>query len=253
MSRWDIAQEHEKAWWGEEFSKIQLKGIITQYSGLIPVFESKMNMTDDWKILDVGCGPTCASLLFRKGEKYGIDPLMDDYAKTCVLPKGISLMKGVGENIPFPDGFFNLVISRNALDHMEDPEKVMKEIKRVVKRGGYVILSVYVYTPFVTGIHKFVERHVKCLREEEHPHFFTAEDIQALCKRNGFSVVSEHHLGDPYFAKPAPKPRKIVLKELPKKVFFKLVYVPFWKAVKLCNSVLGNKWQCGDYVIFAKS
>lgn len=263
MNRWKVAQEHEKVWWNQKFAETQMEEIILKYSSLLTAFESKINIKKDWKILDVGCGPTCISRLFHNGEKYGIDSLLNEYKKMCKLPNNVSLINGVGENLPFHNNSFDLVISRNALDHMKDPSKVLEEIKRVVKRDGYVVLGVFVHTSFVVRVHEFVEKRIKSLREPEHLHFLTPQKLKALCERNGFFVIEAHFLGNSN--KTYKHSRHIIHRFLKyitrmdfkgplKRLHFRLVYVPFWRIVRLINQyILRNNWYCEEYAIFFKS
>jgi SAM-dependent methyltransferase len=44
--------------------------------------------------------------------------------------------------IPFPDNTFDLVICNHVLEHVDDDQKAMQEIKRVLKNGGKAILQV---------------------------------------------------------------------------------------------------------------
>ncbi len=66
----------------------------------------------------------------------------------------ISLGKGVdvvsdGENLPFENNSFDLVLCLETLEHAKHPWLVAKEIKRVVKKSGTIIIS----TPFNHEIH----------------------------------------------------------------------------------------------------
>ena len=45
------------------------------------------------------------------------------------------------ESIPFPDGHFDVVTSLNSLDHVDDLDMTIREIKRVVRRGGFFLLT----------------------------------------------------------------------------------------------------------------
>ena len=179
-ARWELAQHEEFAWWSPEFFDKQNIEIKQKYSDIFTSIEQQINIQDDWNILDVGCGPTCISLLFTKGEKYGIDSLLDEYKTRLTLPTGIKLSVGIGENIKFKNNFFKIVVCRNALDHTKNPKRVIKEINRVLELGGYFIHAVNVCSPFVAKMHKYVERKNSKLKETAHPHFFTADEIGGL-------------------------------------------------------------------------
>ena len=128
------------------------------------------------RILDVGCGISTV-LHYVRGEKYGIDPLADAYKKIYRYPSDMTILRGVGENIPFPDEFFDAVFCSNALDHVEDPKKTVEEIHRVLKKGGYFILTVEIF-----------KRRGK--RDIKHPYSFTQTDIHLLVK-DKFKIIFE--------------------------------------------------------------
>ena len=97
---------------------------------------------DDTKVLDVGCG--ISSVLHHlKGQRLGIDPLADEYVKLYKYPDGINIIRGVGENMPFPHEHFDLVLCCDTLDHATNPRKTADEIYRVLKPGGLLILRVW--------------------------------------------------------------------------------------------------------------
>ena len=99
---------------------------------------------DNTKVLDVGCGISTV-LHFIDGERYGIDPLADKYKQVYSYPEGIDIRRGFGEEIPFPDEYFDIVFCSSALDHVTDPQKTIVETHRVLKPGGYFVLSVEIF------------------------------------------------------------------------------------------------------------
>ena len=59
-------------------------------------------------------------------------------------------LEGTAENIPVPDGSFDLVLCTQTLEHANDPARVVRELRRVVAAGGRVLASthgVQVYHP----------------------------------------------------------------------------------------------------------
>jgi SAM-dependent methyltransferase len=99
---------------------------------------------DTTKVLDVGCGISTV-LHFIDGERYGIDPLADKYKQLYSYPEGINIRKGFGEEIPFPDEYFDIVFCSSALDHVTNPQKAISETHRVLKPGGFFVLSVEIF------------------------------------------------------------------------------------------------------------
>ena len=93
------------------------------------------------RVLDIGCGPR-GSLEWAEnaGERIGLDPLADEYRK--LRPEGyqMEMIAAGSESIPFADGYFDIVASFNSLDHVDDLDETISEIKRVVCPGGYFLL-----------------------------------------------------------------------------------------------------------------
>ncbi|MDP2632338.1 MAG: glycosyltransferase [Candidatus Curtissbacteria bacterium] len=50
-----------------------------------------------------------------------------------------------GETLPFKNNSFDLIVATEVLEHVADLEKTVSELKRVVKKGGYILVSVPVY------------------------------------------------------------------------------------------------------------
>lgn len=92
-------------------------------------------------ILDVGSGPVVPSYL-KDNDKavlsIGIDPLI----KTKSIEKNVSLMRSVGEYLPFKDDSFDVVSFMTSFDHVIDPVTTLNETKRILRSGGYAIFCV---------------------------------------------------------------------------------------------------------------
>lgn len=95
------------------------------------------------KILDWGCGSGIyAKLLTKKGAKvkgFDISKEMIDIAKDA-NPK-LDLKVGSGNKIPFNETF-DIVYASLAIHYLDDWNKSLKEINRVLKKGGEFIFSI---------------------------------------------------------------------------------------------------------------
>lgn len=92
-------------------------------------------------ILDIGCGPR-GSLEWAVGanKRVGLDTLAKHYLKMEGENHQMEYVEAGAENIPFEDGFFDFVSSFNSLDHVDDLDKSISEIIRVLKPGGKFLL-----------------------------------------------------------------------------------------------------------------
>lgn len=65
--------------------------------------------------------------------------------------QNFSLLNMNAEKLEFPDNTFDFVISINSFEHLKDVEKSVKELKRVLKKGGGFYISIDLFTKFYGG------------------------------------------------------------------------------------------------------
>jgi ubiquinone/menaquinone biosynthesis C-methylase UbiE len=108
------------------------------------------NSFSGMKLLDVGSGPFPSALCFENCEVYSLDPLFDRYIAAgfpihCYESRG-KFVQAKAEAIPFEDGYFDAVISVNAIDHVDNFEKTALEIKRILRPGGRFRMHVHYHS-----------------------------------------------------------------------------------------------------------
>jgi SAM-dependent methyltransferase len=93
------------------------------------------------RILDIGCGPL-GSLEWADGalERVGLDPLARRYRRLGTSRHKMIYVAAPSEHIPFEDGHFDVVSSFNSLDHVASITKTIRELTRVLRRGGLFLL-----------------------------------------------------------------------------------------------------------------
>jgi ubiquinone/menaquinone biosynthesis C-methylase UbiE len=99
-------------------------------------------------ILDIGCGPR-GSLEWAgmASRRIGLDPLANEYLKLGAKQHQMEYIDAPSEKIPLKDGECDAVFSFNSLDHVEDIDLTIKEIKRVTRPSGIFLLLVEVNHP----------------------------------------------------------------------------------------------------------
>lgn len=97
------------------------------------------------KILDVGTGPGFFAILLTKA---GYDVTAVDYTEAMLaeakknageLSGRIRFCRMDAQKLDFPDGMFDVVISRNLTWNLEEPQKAYSEWMRVLKEGGKLL------------------------------------------------------------------------------------------------------------------
>ena len=118
------------------------QGYFTLFNTLM---ELEPEFYRDKKILDLGCGPR-GSLEWADmaAERVGLDPLVDSYRALGIDEHSMRYVNAPAEQIPYPDGYFDVVTSINSLDHVDDLDQTVSEIIRVTADGGHFLLAVEV-------------------------------------------------------------------------------------------------------------
>jgi len=94
-------------------------------------------------ILDLGCGfGEFAGVFFESQVEMGVDISWKELLIAKKFGKYKKLKKADARHLPFQDESFNTVLSVSTLEHIEKVEKVISEVKRVLKSGGKFVCTV---------------------------------------------------------------------------------------------------------------
>jgi 2-polyprenyl-6-hydroxyphenyl methylase/3-demethylubiquinone-9 3-methyltransferase len=110
-------------------------------------FETYVPDWKDIKVLDIGCGGglACEFLAKRGANVSGIDlsfnsiKTAQEHAKKSNLQ--IDYQCGVAENLPYGESTFDVVVCLDVLEHVEDWEKAISEIYRVLNKNGIFLFD----------------------------------------------------------------------------------------------------------------
>ncbi len=101
------------------------------------------------EILEIGCGGglLCEELAHRKAMMVGIDPSEEalEVARRHIQQSGLGhnvyYQQGLAEALPYADGSFSAIICLDVLEHVDNLEKTIAEIARVLAPGGIFIFD----------------------------------------------------------------------------------------------------------------
>jgi len=118
------------------------------------------------RILDVGCGTGANLLMLSKyGDAEGVD-VSEDALAFC-RERGLEQVKlGAAEDLPYDDGTFDLVTAFDVVEHMDDDLAGLREMRRVLRPGGRVLLFVPTFM-FLWGLQDDVSNHRRRYRLPE--------------------------------------------------------------------------------------
>lgn len=164
-------------------------------------------------VLDVGCGDGIVAEFIR--QKTGLKPAGMDISQEAVAKakeKGIDAkIASSEEKFPFDDNTFDKVFWGDNIEHLFDPEFTLKEIRRVLRSNGKLVLSCpnmaywrYRFGYFLKGALNDTEWTGAKPWEWTHIRFFNLEILKELLKKCGFNKitktagVSERRLDKPF-------------------------------------------------------
>ena len=134
------------------------------------------------RVLDVACGPGFLTLSFaaRAAHATGCDAtdaflaLARDEAERRGLAGVVAFESGDAEALPYADETFDVVACRAAFHHFPHPARVLREMRRVARRGGRLVVADMLGSadPGCASLHDRMERlcdptHVRALPEAE--------------------------------------------------------------------------------------
>lgn len=197
-SRWKTAQQYERSYWQSRADEMA-RGASSQlgwYEWRAQQLIERLKRlglarltAGDADVIEVGSGPIGVATYFPGRRRLLVDPLQDYYASNDTLralrdPKA-EYHTGVGEALPCGDADFDLAMIENCIDHVQDVEGVMRELRRVVRPGGILYLTVNCRSPIGYVVHRVLSR---LKLDPGHPHTFTPDRATALVKRSGFEI-----------------------------------------------------------------
>jgi SAM-dependent methyltransferase len=129
-------------------------------------------------ILDIGCG---AGAMLRELERYGRAQGLDSAPEAVRLcrERGVSDVRlATPPPLPYDSGSFDLVTALDVLEHIEDDDRMVSEVSRILRPGGCFLLSVPAYR-FLWGLQDEVSHHQRR---------YIGGEVRELLNRSGLAV-----------------------------------------------------------------
>jgi SAM-dependent methyltransferase len=146
-------------------------------------------------VLDLGCfdGTVGKYILDNQNIVYGVDA--SSVAVPKAIQKGIKAKIGnLEEKLDFPDNFFDVVVAGETIEHIFEIDFFMKEIHRVLKPNGYVVMS----TPNLAALGRRlmllvnINPHIDMSNGTSfggHIRYFVKHTLFELLNRQGFKIT----------------------------------------------------------------
>ena len=153
------------------------------------------------KILDIGSGSVRWNNCDLPVTGVDINKKMLDYAqKKGRIEKGV-VWNLDDKGIPLKNEHFDFVILSDVLEHLEDPRKILNEAVRLLKKQGFLIITV----PLDSGLSPWrVLFEIGCFIRGDilgqeyfkkrcgHIQHFSVKDVASMLEDNGFSIIEKN-------------------------------------------------------------
>lgn len=130
------------------------------------------------KMLDFGCGRKPFENLFSVDEYIGVDMQQSGHDHT----RSKADMFYDGNRLPFTDEYFDSVFSSEVLEHVFNPDEILPELNRVLKKGGLLLLTV----PFSWNEHESPFDYAR----------YSSFGIRYLLEKHGFRILEHKKTGN---------------------------------------------------------
>jgi SAM-dependent methyltransferase len=170
--------EIARTYWGRrwQLARSQVQRVMTE-AGI-----DQADYFDGKVVAEVGSGPLGFPDACPARISIGVDPLAERYADHgLLLPDSPAIYLSAGaENIPLLASSVDVALARNTLDYVDDPNASVRELRRILRPGGRLILL-------------FDVDHVPNLSQ---PNALTVELVRSWL--DGLDIIREHAWAEPF-------------------------------------------------------
>jgi 2-polyprenyl-3-methyl-5-hydroxy-6-metoxy-1,4-benzoquinol methylase len=185
---------------------------------------SRKHFKESGKVFDVGASVgTLLEIYKEKGwQVEGIEP--SDQARDVAIGKGIELLPGKLEEAKVKPNHYDLILMNHTLEHVHDPDVVLKKIHSSLKSGGLLIIGVPNFGSFSAKIWRKRWPHILAT---EHKWHFSPKSLKLVVEKNGFTPLAHYTASGIFEFDNPPKELLDSFLGLKKRFFANLITIPF--------------------------
>lgn len=131
------------------------------YAGRRRIIEraiTRLNLSEPTRTLDAGCGSGRNLVdLARLGPVTGLEPAGPGLRAARERSVG-TVVEGTLSSLPFEDDSFDLALTLDVIEHLDDDEGALRELRRTLRPGGTLLVTVPAY-PKLWSSHDEVNHH----------------------------------------------------------------------------------------------
>jgi 2-polyprenyl-3-methyl-5-hydroxy-6-metoxy-1,4-benzoquinol methylase len=142
------------------------------------------------RLLDIGCyeGYFLEQAKTHGWECYGVEPDIGA-ARYANEQLHLNVKQCILENAEYEDNYFDAITILAALEHVPDPSKLLREVKRILKPDGVLLVSVPTIPSYLPLIKSKWRMFIG-----DHYFFFTDQALQKLLEKVGMKLVASKYV-----------------------------------------------------------
>lgn len=165
-------------------SNLQVPNFIKQRGREIVSGFERFRMNNRFLEIGFGAGSTIEAAGNADWDVFG-----QEVSKTAVeqaQSQGFNAFLGELHEAQYPDQYFDVVFASEIIEHLLEPEKVLKEVRRILRSGGIF----WATTPFARSIsYRMIGINWSVLSPPEHLQLYSIPGMKGALRRAGFSTV----------------------------------------------------------------
>jgi len=148
------------------------------------------------RLLDFGCAEGNFLILAKKNgwQVYGVE--LSKFASKIAQKRGLTVFNKSIHDVKFKDNFFDVITLWDVIEHLSDLEGIFKEIRRILKKDGLLVLR----TPNKNSIFhllanfsyalsfKTITFPIKSIYHLDHLYYFSRQTLNNTLNKNGFKI-----------------------------------------------------------------
>jgi len=141
-------------------------------------YDANLKLHAKGRLLDLGCGKVP---LFDAYRNYVTDNICIDWENTLHKNDHLDFEADLTKELPFSDGEFDTIILSDVLEHIPEPERLCREMARMLSPKGKLLMSV----PFYYWLH-----------EQPHDYYrYTEFALRRFMDRSGMQTLQLQAIG----------------------------------------------------------
>lgn len=139
------------------------------------------------RLLEIGAAAGGFLVCCRKDgwDTYGVE-LSASSSQFAREQQGLNVVTGALHDAKYQSGFFDVVVAWQTLEHVPNPREVVMEVYRILRPGGFFVLSVPCWNGLSIRLLKEKYRYVG----RDHLFYFSAQNMERMLDEVGFSRIS---------------------------------------------------------------